>query len=107
MVNILALVNGLLLEAHGLDPSLALIEGSLGFSDNLIAISLSELVATWIYWILRGDWQATPLGDDLLEIRRLFRYLWLVIGVVVRLIGFQNFLRIANCLSPHTARYTG
>jgi len=90
--NILALINRLLLEAHGFDPSLALIGRSQSLGDNLIVIALNALVAAFIYWVLRSDWSEPLLGETFPETRRLYRYLWLVCGLVLGVIGFQQFL---------------
>lgn len=90
--NILALGNKLLLEVQGLDSSLALIGSLQSLSDNSITVTLNALVAAFIFSILRRDWREPLLGENFSEMRRLFRYIWLVGSLVLAVIGLQQFL---------------
>ncbi len=99
--NGLALLDRLLAMAFGTDPSLAPLGGMQNLSDNLIAILLNAVAAVYFYTVLRSDWKAVPLGDDYAEIRRVYRYAWLVYGLFMALIGLQRVLEFVFLqLSP-------
>lgn len=90
--NTLALVSRMLLMALGEDPNAALLGGGQTLSDNLIAISLNGVMAAYFYYVLRGDWKAVPQGDVFSEIRRLYRYLMMLYGLVMVVFGAQQVL---------------
>lgn len=90
--NTLALLDRLLAMAFGTDASLAPLGGMQTLSDNLIAILLNVLAAAYFFTILRSDWKAVPSGDDYPEIRRVYRYIWLVYGLLMATIGLQRTL---------------
>jgi hypothetical protein len=101
--NTLALLDRLLAMAFGTDPSLAPLGGMQTLSDNLIAIVLNALAAAYFYTVLRSDWKAVPLGNDFAEIRRTYRYVWLVYGLLMAVIGLQRVLEFVFLqLSPLT-----
>lgn len=65
-------------------------------ADNLIAIIMNGIVAFYFWNILRGEW--TMLSDslrreNLTEVRRLYRYLWMLYGLLMTIFGTQQILR--------------
>lgn len=90
--NALSLIDRLMAGLFGLDVNLAPLGGMQTLSDNLIAIVFNAIAAGYFYFVLRQDWKVGPLGDDYAEIRRLFRYIWMVYGLVIAGIGFQRTL---------------
>jgi len=88
--NALALLDRLLAGLFRLDPLLAPLGGGQTLSDNLIAIALNAIAAAYFYTVERADWKAVPLGDDFAETRRLYRYMWVVYGLVIAGVGLQR-----------------
>jgi len=62
------------------------------FSENLIAILANLLVFYFAFRLLKIDWHAYPASPNLENIRRLFRYLWFLIGLVSLVVGLQQIL---------------
>ncbi len=90
--NGLALVNRGLLAITGLAWS-PLVGGGQTWGDNLIAIAINAAAAFYFWTILGADWKADLPGSTLREIRRLYRYLWVVYALGVVVIGVQRLLR--------------
>jgi hypothetical protein len=90
--NAIALLNRLLLDAFGVPLYTAMFGGGQTWSDNLVAILANGIAAGLIYYVVYLDWRAGPLGDDFPEVRRLYRYLWLVYATALVIFGTQQFL---------------
>ncbi len=104
--NALALLDRLLAGLFGLDMGLATLGGGQTLSDNLIAIAFNAVAAAYFYFVLRQDWKAGPLGDEFAEVRRLFRYIWVVYGLVIAGLGLQRSLEsIFLWLGPRLPGY--
>jgi len=91
--NTLALINRLWLKIFDLSPQLAIFGEAQTWTDNLIAIAMNGLIATYIYSVLRKDWDATPVGDAFPETRRLYRYIWVLYGLAMVVGGLQQVLQ--------------
>ncbi len=91
--NLLALLNRGLLGWIGVSPNLALIGGGQGWEDNLAAVVVNLIAwacferALWLDW--RDAEDATSLG----ELRRLYRFVWLLYGLTLNVIGVVQVLR--------------
>ena len=90
--NILALVSRSLALAFSLPVRDALLGGSQLLSDNLVAILLNGLFAAYIYSVVLADWKANPQGDAFPEVRRLYRYVWMLYGLALVVFGIQQTL---------------
>jgi len=90
--NLLALIARSLTLALGADAWQAFLGGSQSLADNLVAVFLNAVIAAYIYTVLRGDWQASPQGDDFLETRRLYNYLWMLYSLALVVFGSQQLL---------------
>lgn len=90
--NALALLNRFLLIAIQVSPQEALFGAEQGTNDNLIGILMNGLVAVYFFSVLRRDWQHSLTGDAFAEVRRLYRYLWLLYGLVLGVAGVQQLL---------------
>jgi Domain of unknown function (DUF5671) len=90
--NALSLLDRIILQALGQPSYRAMLGGSQSLSDNLVAIVVNLGVAAYFFWVLRADWRAYPMGDDFPETRRLYRYIWLVYGLVMVVLGSQQAL---------------
>ena len=55
------------------------------WSDNLIAIVMNAIVATYFIYVLRKDWQVIAPQDSFTNIRRIYRHIWLIysLGILV------------------------
>lgn len=99
--NLLALVARSLNNAFG-SFGLRVATGILGerqsLNDNLIAITLNMLIAAYLYSVTRRDWQIGPQGDAFPETRRLYRYLWMLYGLGLALVGVQQVLQFVLSL---------
>ena len=91
--NVLAIVSRLLLSAFGLNPTQAFIGSGQTVADNLIAIVINLVAWAYIERILRGDWQANLAGNALGEVRRLYRYVWVLYGLGLTVTGVDLMLR--------------
>lgn len=80
--NLLALINRALFGLLNLDPLRMVIGGGQDWVDNLVAILANLAAGFYFARIVKGDWQSNPAGDDYHEIRRLYRIIWLLYGLV-------------------------
>ena len=91
--NVLALLNRGLLTAASLEPGRALLGASGTAPDNLIAIVINGLVALYFWRVLRAEWPALPETDNFSDVRRLYRYLWVIYSLLMTIFGAQQILR--------------
>jgi hypothetical protein len=104
-----------MLEIFGQTGSQALIGGNQSASDDLIAIFVNCVAAGYFIFILRNDWevfyqaqtleqpsftQGTPVdlqaslqNEAYPEVRRFYRYLWLLYSLALVVAGVQQVLR--------------
>jgi hypothetical protein len=91
--NLLALVNRLLLSAAGLQVGRALLGGGGTVPDNLIAIAINGVVALYFWTVLRAEWRSLPELENFADVRRLYRYVWVLYGLLMTIFGAQQILR--------------
>ena len=106
--NILALIDRLLLGAFGQSEVQALLGAGQSTADNLVGAAVNALAAAYFFWVLRSDWRrlqpAVPIDEagepvaysrdgDFAVIRRIYRYLWLLYGLGLGVLGLQQILR--------------
>jgi len=91
--NLLALANRLFLEGTKLVTSAAILGSSQSSPDNLIAIFMNGLVAFYFWRVLRGEWQTLPDKESFADVRRLYRYIWVLYGLAMTIFGAQQTLR--------------
>ena len=91
--NFLALIDRTFISAVHLTVERALIGGSQTIPDNLIAILMNGLVAIYFWNILRGEWRTLPSKDNFADVRRLYRYLWMLYSLLMVIFGAQQVLR--------------
>lgn len=91
--NLLALINRLFLGAARMSVERALFGGYQTWPDNLIAILMNLLVAAYFWNILRAEWKRLPDTENFSEVRRLYRYVWVLYGLLMVVIGAQQVLR--------------
>ncbi len=91
--NLLALVNRVLLGTAGLELGRALLGGGGTVPDNVIAIVINGVVAFYFWRLLQTEWRSLPEEDNFADVRRLYRYLWLIYGLLMMIFGTQQILR--------------
>ncbi|MBI5963167.1 MAG: hypothetical protein HY863_06815 [Chloroflexi bacterium] len=91
--NLIALINRIFLGVANISYTRALLGGSQGWPDNLIAIILNLLMAAYFWSILRADWVSLPNAENFKDIRRLYRFLWTLYGLLMIIFGTQQILR--------------
>jgi hypothetical protein len=91
--NLLALINRLLLGAVNISAERALLGGYQTWPDNLIAMLMNGLVAAYFWNVLRGEWKTLPNIESFSDVRRLYRYLWVLYGLLIVVYGAQQMLR--------------
>lgn len=91
--NLLALVNRTLLGLMRLEPGRAIFGPTQTAPDNLIAIAINGLVALYFWNVLRAQWADLPSSGNFADVRRLYRYIWVIYGLLMTIFGAQQILR--------------
>jgi len=92
--NLLAFVNRVTLGISNVPASRALLGGLQTWQDNLIAIFINGVVALYFWNTLRSEWKSLPPEvENFADVRRLYRYLWLLYGLLMVVYGAQQILR--------------
>ena len=97
--NLLALIDRTFLAAANLYVSRAVVGGSQTWIDNLIAIVINLLIAAYFWNILKDEWRTLPETENFAEIRRLYRFIWMLYGLLMVVFGAQQALDYAFTLS--------
>lgn len=97
--NFLALLNRLLLQAFGMPPN-AMFGASQNLSDNLIAMLMNGIVAAYFIVVLRADWKEITPKETFADIRRIYRYVWVIYTLVMLIAGVQQLLRFVLEIPP-------
>jgi hypothetical protein len=93
--NVFALINRTLLKSANLYEYRALVGGSQTWSDNLIAIVINLLIAAYFWNILKENWKTLSETENFSEIRRLYRFIWALYGLLMTTYGAQQVLNFA------------
>jgi hypothetical protein len=62
-------------------------------ADNLIAIIMNAVVAAYFWNILQAEWATLTDRENFTEVRRLYRYIWMLYGLLMTVFGVQQILR--------------
>lgn len=89
----LAIINRLIVRAMGLPVTAASLGGAQTNLDNLLAITANLIVLIYFWRVLQQDWKMISNRENLLDFRRLHRYIWMVFGVGLLIFGVQQILR--------------
>ncbi|MGZ9223410.1 MAG: DUF5671 domain-containing protein, partial [Anaerolineales bacterium] len=92
--NLLSFIDRALIQSAGLGVGRAFSafrEQTL--ADNLIAILMNGIVAIYFWNLLRGEWATLPEKENFTEVRRLYRYIWMLYGLLMTVFGTQQILR--------------
>ncbi|HJS19688.1 MAG TPA: DUF5671 domain-containing protein [Anaerolineales bacterium] len=92
--NILSFIDRSLVEVTGLGVGRAFRAFSeQTLADNLIAIVMNLIVAAYFWNVLRSDWSKLTDTENYSDVRRLYRYLWMLYGLLLTVFGAQQLLR--------------
>lgn len=91
--NVLAFINRSFLGVASMDSYRALVGGSQTLADNLIAIGMNIIVAAYFWNILHNEWLTLPDKENFSDVRRLYRYIWMLYGLLMVVFGGQQILR--------------
>ena len=97
--NLLALIDRTFLSAANLYVARAIVGGSQTWVDNLIAIVVNLLIAAYFWKTLQDEWRTLPETESFAEIRRLYRFIWMLYGLLMTVYGAQQALDYAFTLS--------
>ena len=92
--NTLAFIDRSLVQAAGLEVDRAFRAFSeQTLADNLIAILMNGIVAAYFWNVLRHEWGTIIDRENFSEVRRLYRYIWMLYGLLMTVYGAQQVLR--------------
>jgi len=91
--NVLAFINRSLIVAAGMESSRAFLGGAQSWVDNIIAIVLNLLAAGYFFNITRSDWATLSDKDNVADVRRLYRFIWVLYSLLMTVFGVQQILR--------------
>ena len=88
--NFMALLNRLLLQGVRLNPQRAVFGGNQSLSDNLIAVVVNLILAVYFFRILQSEWSTSTDNGNLVDLRRLYRYVWMLYSLGLTVLGVQK-----------------
>jgi len=97
--NLLALINRTFLSSANLYAYRAIVGGSQTWLDNLIAIVINMLIAAYFWNIVRENWRGIKETENFAEVRRLYRFTWMLYGLLMTVYGAQQALSFIFVLS--------
>jgi hypothetical protein len=90
--NLLGLIDRVFLDTSRLDLSRAILGHAQPWPDSLIAIVMNGVVAAYFWNVLRGEWPKLPSTGSFADVRRLYRYVWLLYSLLMTIFGAQQVL---------------
>ncbi|HEX9117688.1 MAG TPA: DUF5671 domain-containing protein [Anaerolineae bacterium] len=90
--NVLALIDRVFLDAGQLELRRAIFGHSQPWQDSLIGIVMNGLVAAYFWNVLRSEWPRLPDAKTFGDVRRLYRYAWLLYSLIMTIFGAQQVL---------------
>jgi hypothetical protein len=91
--NLLALIDRTILGVVNISASRAFLGGFQTWQDNLIAIAINCVVAVYFWSVLSAAWRSLTETESFADVRRLYRYLWLLYSLLMVVFGAQQILR--------------
>lgn len=93
--NLLAFINRTFLSTAQLSAYRAVVGGYQTWLDNLIAIIINLLIALYFWNVLRSNWKTLSEPESFAEIRRLYRFVWVLYGLLMAVYGVQQAISYA------------
>jgi len=92
--NLLSFIDRSLVEISGLGVERAFRSfREQTLADNLIAIIMNLIVASYFWGIVQSEWATLTDKENFSDVRRLYRYLWMLYGLLMTVFGAQQVLR--------------
>ncbi|HSG44868.1 MAG TPA: DUF5671 domain-containing protein [Anaerolineales bacterium] len=91
--NLLAFINRSFLGVARLEYYRAFVGGTQTLTDNAVAIAMNLFVAAYFWRVLSNEWRSLPKQENFSEVRRLYRYIWMLYGLLMTVMGAQQILR--------------
>lgn len=88
--NFIALLDRIFLSVASLRIDQAIFGASQTWVDNLIAIPINLIIAAYFWNVLRTEWRALPEVENFSDIRRLYRFVWALYGLIMVIFGAQQ-----------------
>lgn len=90
--NVLALLNRSFITLAGLESYRAFLGGAQSWTDNLIAIFFNLVAAAYFYRVTQFDWLTLLDSSNYRDVRRFYRYIWVLYGLLLLVFGVQQVL---------------
>lgn len=93
--NLLAFINRTFLTTVKIESYRAIAGGYQTWSDNLIAVAINLLIAFYFWNVLKNNWRTLTETENFSEIRRLYRFIWVLYSLLLTIYGSQlalNFI---------------
>jgi hypothetical protein len=90
--NLLAILNRAFALLFKMNTRYIAVGGSQGWTDNIVAAVVNALLGWYILSVIWKDWAAQPQGDSFPNMRRIWRYLWMLYGLVLAFSGILQLL---------------
>lgn len=100
--NLLGLVNHIAVRVFNLPSNLTMFSPDQVWTDNLVAILMNGLLAIYFIRVVRQDWERVTSSESLSNQRRLYRFIWVVYGLVMLVAGVQQMLRFILTVPSNT-----
>jgi hypothetical protein len=91
--NLLALINRTFIVTAGIDSGRSFLGGTQSWIDNAIAIVLNLVAAAYFYNVLNLNWATLKDSENFADVRRLYRYIWVLYPLLMTVFGVQQILR--------------
>jgi hypothetical protein len=92
--NVLSFIDRSLVEVTGLGVARAFSSfREQTLADNVIAVIMNLIVAAYFWSVLRSEWATLTDKENFSEVRRLYRYIWMLYGLLMTVFGAQQILR--------------
>ena len=105
--NLLAFINRSFIGAAKIEYYRAYVGGTQTLTDNAIAIIMNLIVAAYFWNVLRTEWTTIKDTENFSEVRRLYRYIWMLYGLLMTVMGAQQVLRFIFYIPSNTLGYLG
>ncbi len=102
---VLAVLDRWLTMLFGQPASSAWFGGDGTARDNFIAIVINGIALAYFWYILRNDWRSDVPENFLADARRLYRYVWVLFGLIITIAGVFNLLNYVLSIGRQDAQW--
>jgi hypothetical protein len=92
LINLLAVIRKPLIIWMNVNSTSPPFLASQEIFDNLISIFVNLVIWFYVERILKQDWLLDPMANSLRDIRRLYRYVWLLLSIGSLVIGLEQIV---------------